>query len=285
MEQKYIRVDRQSVCMGDDYNAPNEKRFPVGAGDLLSDVFGMIEGYLPQMDDVIWAVDSGKKVIGYIVVDLYGRARYEFCVEDQLFGELDIEALHCSYFHRRSFEYRNGNDDEIVEKYSECRTLFDKVKRCMEERFLYELEIKGGSLCIWGEWFGRPHDNFHIIETVRWRKVERKTLSTIDFESAEAGMGYKNEVVLRFKEGEFLSISDPVGIVNEKGRLVIRDAAQIIWTWYLYDREHTYENLYVRQYIKNAEGKIMRAEGKRHDIKSTDGTVFYPTGENAVCLE
>ena len=30
------------------------------------------------MYDVIWAVDSGRKVIGYIVVDKNGQVQYEF---------------------------------------------------------------------------------------------------------------------------------------------------------------------------------------------------------------
>lgn len=139
-----------------------------------------------------------------------------------------------------------------------------KVRCCMQERFLFELKVKGGSLSIWGEWFGRPHDNFHIIET-----VQRK----------------KNEIILGFKGEESLYISNPTGIVNEEKRLVIKDATQILWVWYTYGREHTYENMYVRQYTRSAEGTIMRAEGRRCDIRETDGTVFHPMGENAICLE
>lgn len=263
MDNNYVRVDRQSICMGDDCTAPNEKLLSVGERDRLSDIFRMIADYLPQMQDVIWAVDSGKKVVGYILMAGKEQVRYELCPEDQIFCKLDIEAFHCSYFHRRSFEYRAGEDGETVEKYPECGTLFDKVKRCMEERFLYKLELKGGSLCIWGEWFGRPHDNFHVIETVQWEK---------------------DGAALHFKDGGALYVSDPAGIVNEKERLIIRDASRVLWTWYSYGRERTYENLYVRQYTKSAEGEIMRAEGRRGDIKNGDGTKFCPLEENAVFL-
>lgn len=24
----------------------------------------------------------------------------------------------------------------------------------------YDILIKGGSVCVWGDWFGRPYDNF-----------------------------------------------------------------------------------------------------------------------------
>ncbi len=51
---------------------------PVGEKEKLSDIFCKIAVYLPQMYDVIWAVDSGRKVIGYIVVDKNGQVQYEF---------------------------------------------------------------------------------------------------------------------------------------------------------------------------------------------------------------
>lgn len=133
----------------------------------------------------------------------------------------------------------------------------------MKKHSLCKLKVKGGSLCIWGEWFGRPYDNFHVIETVQWEK---------------------DEIILHFRGEESLYISNPVGIVNEKKSLVIRDATRILWRWYYYGREHTYENLYVRQYTKSAGGKIIRAEGKRRDIKDDDGIVFRPMEENAIYL-
>lgn len=261
---QYVRVDRESVCMGDDCTAPNEKLFPVRERDMLSDIFQMIAGYLPHMRDVVWAVDSGKKIVGYIVMEMNEQVRYEFCLEDQVFCGLDMKALHCSYFHQRRFVYTNKEDGSVVEKYPECRTLLDKVKCCMRERFLYELKVKGGSLCIWGEWFGRPHDNYHIVDTVRWEK---------------------DQIILRFNEEEGLYINNPVGIINESERLVIKDAERILWVWYYYGREHTYENLYVRQYTKSTDGKIIRTEGKRRDVKDGDGVVFRLMGENAICLE
>ena len=221
--------------MGDDCNAPNDELIPVGENERLSDIFHKIAAYLPQMYDVIWAVDSGRKVIGYIVVDKNGQAQYELCMEDRVFGDLELEALHCSYFHQRSFVYRNEKENKIIEKYPQCYTLLEKVTCCMKERFLYELEIKGGSLCFWGEWFGRPCDNFHVIKSVQWEQ---------------------NEVVLHFKGEELLYIRNPVGIINEKECLIIQEAAQILWAWYPDDKEHTYKHLYIRQYTKNADGEI-----------------------------
>ena len=48
-----------------------------------------------------------------------------------------------------------------------------------------------------------------------------------------------------------------MGIINENERLVIKDATRVLWVWYDYGREHTYENLYVRQYTKSADRKII----------------------------
>ena len=64
LHSNQISVDRESVCMGDDVNAPNEKILNLDEGDVLSDVLGKVAVYLPLMSDVIWAVDSGRKVLG-----------------------------------------------------------------------------------------------------------------------------------------------------------------------------------------------------------------------------
>jgi len=56
-----------------------------------------------------------------------------------------------------------------------------------------ELIINGGNLSFWGEYFGRPHDNFHRIETVRWEK---------------------DRILIHFTEGESLYVTDPIGILK-----------------------------------------------------------------------
>ena len=95
----------------------------------------------------------------------------------------------------------------------------------MQERFLYELKVKGGGLCIWGEWFGRPHDNFHIVDTVRWEK---------------------NEIILRFEEGEALYISNPMGIINEKEQLinhVVCSFSETVRWWITRHEQYTPEQI------------------------------------------
>ena len=140
-----LRVDRESVCMGDDCTVPNEKLFSIKENDMLSDIFRMIANYLPHMRDVVWAVDSGKKIVGYIMMDMNGQVQYEFCLEDQVFYKLDMKALHCSYFYQEKFVYTNGENGVVVEKYPECKTLLDKAKCCMKERFVDELKAIGNN--------------------------------------------------------------------------------------------------------------------------------------------
>ena len=258
-----IKVDRQSICMADDVSAPNGDVIEVSEQDRLEDVMKKVANYLPKIRYVVWAVDSGKEAIAYIIVgknpgDLGGgrfrrqvyegeQYQYELCRKNQLFLEMKIKALHCSHFR---------SEKEGV-------TSLEKAKCCMKERFLERLKTDGGSLCIWGEWFGRPQEHFHVVESVRWGR---------------------DEIRIYFEEGESLFIQKPTKIINEEKRLVIGDAESVLWVWYAYGREHIYENLYVRQYTKNTDGMVRRAEGKRSDVRIGEGSLFYPMEEEAVWL-
>lgn len=126
-----------------------------------------------------------------------------------------------------------------------------------------KLMIEGGSLCIWGEWFGRPYDNFHKVKSVRWEECE---------------------IIIYFDQDESLYISNPSNITNEDKQLCIGEASKILFAWYYYGKPRTYENLYVRQYTKDTDGTIVRAEGKRRDVKDGDGIVFQPKSENAIYI-
>lgn len=255
-----VKVDRESVCMGDDCNAPHEVTLLVPDNIPLSIVFDRITEYLPKMSNVVWAIDSGRKVVGYILTDNEGTSRYEIYEQKSNIGNMGIEMLHCSYFHSNSFT-NMGN--KMVEEYLGCGTLIEKVKRCMSHRFVDELLINGGCLSIWGEYFGRPHDNFHRIETVRW---ERDNIS------------------IHFSEGESLYVTEPVGIINSEHKFAIQDATKVLWVWYCYGKEQSYENMLVRQYEKDGKGMIIRAEGKRSQIKDGDGIAFQPSVKFAVNL-
>lgn len=258
-----IKVTRESVCMGDDCMAPHEEKIKVLEKDHLFDVFEKVKAYLPQMQDVIWSIDCGTYVLGYVIVEEDANYKFELCEKNQVFSLLDIEHLHCSYFHTRSF-LTCLKDGEEVERYPMCHTLLDKVKCHMKGMFLERLQIKGGGLCIWGEWFGRPYDNYHSVHTIHWTK---------------------DDIRIEFDQGESLYIEHPSMIKNEKAEFVVNDATSVLWVWYSYGKEKTYENLYVCQYRKTQEGSILRAKGKRRKVSHTDGSIFVPSSEIAVCLK
>lgn len=82
--------------------------------------------------------------------------------------------------------------------------------------------LKGGTLRFWGEWFGRPFDNYHRVINA-------------DFT--------ENILVISFDNGEICTIYNPQNIVNEKNEFSISNASKIVWEWYSYGRKHTSQNL------------------------------------------
>lgn len=134
----------------------------------------------------------------------------------------------------------------------------------MGEYFKKKLKIKGGSVCIWGEWFGRPHDNFHRVKNVEWRE---------------------ESISIHFEGGEFLYIKKPEGIVNQDGTFSVENASEVLWTWYLYGEKQIYGNLCERRYVRQGDGSILRSEGRRGDMKQENGIPFQTGGKPAVLIE
>mgnify|MGYP000855984742 FL=1 len=80
--------------------------------------------------------------------------------------------------------------------------------------------VKGGSLCFFGHWFGRPHDNYHILELVTYNS------ST-------------NSLTFNFNENETLTIFNAQGISEFSNQLIIYSADKIYWEWYYYGKVQT----------------------------------------------
>lgn len=87
------------------------------------------------------------------------------------------------------------------------------------------LNFEGGSLCIWGNWFGRPMDNFHRLKVVMFDK----DLSTL---------------TLTFDNQERLTIWNADNITETKGHFQIDKADKVLWEWYYYGKPQTEENLF-----------------------------------------
>jgi hypothetical protein len=95
---------------------------------------------------------------------------------------------------------------------------------------VYNLK-KGGSLCFWGHWFGRPYDNFHEIIS-----VEFETNTDL--------------LILKFSEMEVLTITNPGNISEFLNRIEIQTADRVHWQWFDYGKEKTMKNLYTIDFVK-----------------------------------
>lgn len=93
--------------------------------------------------------------------------------------------------------------------------------------------ITGGSLRLFGDWFGRPGDNVHT--------VVRATTS-------EVGDPIEDRLVLHFDEGETLSVIEPEDLVLGEHSLSIRGASRVTWRWFSYGLPHLSEHLYTIDY-------------------------------------
>ncbi|KUR71831.1 hypothetical protein AQZ52_09625 [Novosphingobium fuchskuhlense] len=87
--------------------------------------------------------------------------------------------------------------------------------------------MKSGTLRIWGEWFGRPHDNIHFIV------------------GAEADV---DRLILMFNEGETLTVYSPEQGRFSEGVFSIWFATRVRWEWYYYGREHSAASLHFLDY-------------------------------------
>jgi hypothetical protein len=94
-------------------------------------------------------------------------------------------------------------------------------------------KVPKGSLRFWGEWFGRPYDNWHTLVSCR----------------AE-----QNILRLSFDQDETLSVWSPTGLTLDQSTFRIFDADRVRWEWFYYGRAKTPENLYFEEFTKSGEG-------------------------------
>ena len=112
---------------------------------------------------------------------------------------------------------------------------------------------KRGTLRIWGEWFGRPHDNYHWL--VGCEVIE-------------------DSLRLRFNEDEILSIWKPSGVQISATTFEIVSAEAIRWTWYYYGASKVPENLRYKDYAVQADGTV----AYRTNFESGLSSALLPQG-------
>lgn len=129
-----ISLDRESVCMGDDC-IPHQISRVFSQTMLIRDFLQELSGYVPAMANVVWAVvsvNSINNVIGYIVTDNEGKPTIDISgsnlrLKDIFQNQVSIN-IFCRYYHQGHFSWIDGKTKQHIEKYSECKTLLEKVK-------------------------------------------------------------------------------------------------------------------------------------------------------------
>jgi hypothetical protein len=92
-------------------------------------------------------------------------------------------------------------------------------------------QIESGTLRFWGEWFGRPYDNWHRL--VRC--------------NAEGDL-----LRLHFDQDELLCVWAPRRAVVDKRTFRIADAARLRWEWFYYGRPKISANRYFMDFTMTA---------------------------------
>jgi hypothetical protein len=113
--------------------------------------------------------------------------------------------------------------------------LFHKSKPEPEDvaKFVREHAAQiNGSLCVFGDWFGRPMDNWHKLV------------------SHEAKEGY---IRLAFDEGETLEVWDAAGARMEGKSFIIQRASRVRWEWFYYGRPKLPENRFFIEHVVSGE--------------------------------
>jgi len=95
--------------------------------------------------------------------------------------------------------------------------------------------LKSGTLRIWGQWFGRPHDNLHTA-------VE--STATEDF------------LRVAFDQGETLTVFEPTQAMLTEDVFRIVGASWVRWEWFYYGRPRSPENLRFMEHTRSG-GKIV----------------------------
>jgi hypothetical protein len=85
-----------------------------------------------------------------------------------------------------------------------------------------------GTLCVFGGWFGRPHDNWHSVTAYELKDGHLRLL---------------------FNEGETLDIWGARGFRKEGKGFVIQGADRVRWEWFYYGRPKIPENRFFREHV------------------------------------
>ena len=135
-----VNFERDSVCMGDDVNAPNASSLTVDSKMQLSQFFKLLAEALPSVSDpepIVWSVHSGDRngvVIGLIETVFQVRSKAILFVRDRNVKDSSIGKLYCRYYHKNSLMRPDEKGVLRIPMYPECPTLVEKVMKHLHVR-------------------------------------------------------------------------------------------------------------------------------------------------------
>lgn len=135
---------------------------------------------------------------------------YRICLGKDIIGVVESEKS--NYYlkmNSANISLHNTYMDAIPEAVNIIKNRLGIV--CVKEHI--QIKIKGGALCFYGDWFGRPYDNYHkIIHT-----------------------GYDDEILeIIFDHGERLLAYKPENITSTEKEFKIQKSQKIKWIYIPY---------------------------------------------------
>lgn len=130
-----VTVERDSVCMGDDVNAPNTQLLQVSGDMYISQFLKQLANALPTVADpepIVWSVHLGHEkgtAIGLIETVYQVRSKVTVFVSDLNMQNSGIGKVYCRYFCRSSLMKPDQNGRLCIPMYPECPTLAEKVQK------------------------------------------------------------------------------------------------------------------------------------------------------------
>lgn len=128
---KKITVDRDSVCMGDDCESHN-KIITINKNITIFQLLLYLVDYVPSMKNVVWVIHSNLGLCGYIIMNEQAKATIEVYKAETIVEAANINNIMCKYYYPFIFSWIDGKSGKRVNKYPECKTFFEKVRKDSE---------------------------------------------------------------------------------------------------------------------------------------------------------
>ena len=130
-----VNVQRDSVCMGDDVNAPNTVALKADGAMPLSQFMKQAAEAMPTVCDpepVVWSVHNGGRdgaVLALIETVWQVGSKVRLLVPDRKLQDCIAGLLYCRYFCKSTLMLPDEQGYLRVPMYPECPTLLEKVMK------------------------------------------------------------------------------------------------------------------------------------------------------------